>query len=50
MKKVVSVCLDAKADSTKLKTMIVFKRAKREVAVLRQEYKGQAYIASSANA
>ena len=46
----VSVCLAAKADGTKLKPMIVFKGAKREVAVLRQEYKGQAYIASSANA
>ena len=30
--------------------MIVFKGAKREVAVLRQEHKRQAYIGSSANA
>ena len=30
--------------------MIVFKGAKREVAVLRQEFKSKAYIASSSNA
>ena len=46
----VSVCLAAKADGTKLKPMIVFKGAKREVAVLRQEFKSKAYIASSSNA
>ena len=46
----VSLCLAAKADSTKLRPIIVFKGAKSEVAVLCQEYKGQAYIASSASA
>ena len=46
----VSVCLPAKADGTKLKPMIVFKGAKREVAALHREFKSQAYIASSANA
>ena len=35
---------------TKLKPMIVFKGAKREVAVLRQEFKSKAYIGSSSNA
>ena len=37
-------CLAAKADGTKLKPMIVFKGAKREVAALHQEFKSQAYI------
>ena len=46
----VSVCLAAKGDGTKLKHMIVFKGAKREVAVLHQEFKSKAYIASSSNA
>ena len=45
----VSVCLAAKADGTKLQPMIVFKGAKREVAALHQEFKSQAYIASSSN-
>ena len=45
-----SVCLAAKADGTKLKPMIVFKGAKCEVAALHQEFKSQAYIASSTNA
>ena len=35
----VSVCLAAKADGTKLKPMLVFKGAKREVAALSQEFK-----------
>ena len=45
-----SVCLAAKAGGTKLKPMIVFKGAKREVAALHQEFESQAYIASSSNA
>ena len=45
-----SVYLAAKAGGTKLKPMIVFKGAKREVAALHQEFKSQAYIASSSNA
>lgn len=35
----VSVCLAAKADGTKLKPMVVFKGAKKEVAALNQEFK-----------
>ena len=47
----VSVCLAAKADGPKLKPMIVLiKGAKREAAVLRQEFKSKAYIASSSDA
>ena len=34
----VSVCLAAKAEGTKLKPMVVFKGAKREVAALKQEF------------
>ena len=34
----VSVCLAVKADGTKLKPMVVFKGAKREVAALKQEF------------
>lgn len=45
----VSVCLTAKADGTKLKPMIVFKGAKREVDSLNKEFKN-CIIASSANA
>lgn len=36
----VSVVLAAKADGTKLKPMVVFKGAKREVSALNQEFKG----------
>ena len=46
----VSVCLAAKADGTKLKPMVVFKGAKREVAALNQEFKHRAVVATSANA
>ena len=35
----VSVCLAAKTDGTKLKPMVVFRGAKREVAALNQEFK-----------
>ena len=43
----VSVCLAARVDGTKLKTIIIFKGAVRETKVLSQEFKGQAVIASS---
>ena len=46
----VSVCLAAKADGTKLKPMVLFKGAKREVAALNQEFKRRAVVATSANA
>ena len=46
----VSVCLAAKADGTKLKPMVVFKGAKREVAALSQEFKHKAVVATSDNA
>ena len=46
----VSVCLAAKADGTKLKPMVVFKGAKREVAALTQEFKHKAVVATSDNA
>ena len=46
----VSVVLAAKADGTKLKPMVVFKEAKREVAALNQEFKGREVVATSANA
>ena len=45
-----SVVLAAKADGTKLKPMVVFKGAKREVAALNEEFKGRAVVATSANA
>ena len=44
-----SVCLAAKANGTKLKPLVVFKEAKREVAALKQEFQNQAVVASSAN-
>ena len=46
----VSVCLAAKADGTKLKPMVFFKGAKREVAALSQEFKHKAVVATSDNA
>ena len=46
----VSVCFSAKADGTKLKPMIVFKGAKREVDILAKEFRGKCVIASSPNA
>lgn len=45
----VLVCLAAKADGTKLKPMVVFKGAKQEVAVLKQEFQHGAIVATSAN-
>ena len=46
----ISVCLAAKADGTKLKPMIVFGGAKREVKKLSEEFKGRCVVASSSNA
>ena len=40
----------ATSDGTKLKPMVVFRGAKREVAALNQEFKQQAVVATSANA
>ena len=40
----VSVCLAAKADGTKLKSMVVFKGAKRESAALNEEFKRRAVV------
>lgn len=45
----ISVVLAAQADGTKLKPMVAFKGAKREVAALNQELKGRAAVATSAN-
>lgn len=46
----VSVCLAAKADGTKLKPMIVFKDAKRDVKALNIEFGSRCYVVSTANA
>lgn len=45
----VSVWLAAKADGTKLKPMVVFKGGKREVSVLKEEFKQRAIVATSTN-
>ncbi|PFX15674.1 Pogo transposable element with KRAB domain [Stylophora pistillata] len=45
----VSVCLAAKADGTKLKPMVVFKGAKREVPALKQKFQHRVVVAWSAN-
>ena len=49
-KATVSVYLAAKADGPKLKPIIVFKGAKREVAAHSQEFKHEAVVATSDNA
>ena len=49
-KVMVSVCLAAKADGTKLKPMIVFRGAKRETKALAEEFKNRCVVASSKNA
>ena len=48
-KATVSACLTKKADGTQLKPMVVFKGAKQEVAVLKQEFQNRAVVATSAN-
>ena len=45
----VSVCLTAKADGTKMNPFIVFKGAKRELAVLNDRFKGRCVVTSSSN-
>ena len=45
----ISVCLAVKANGTKLKPMIVFGGAMREVKPLIEEYERNCYIASSPN-
>ena len=45
----VSVCLAAKAEGTKLKPMVLFKGAKREVPALKQKFQHRVVVASSAN-
>ena len=45
----VSVCLSAKADGTKLKPMIVFGGAKRELKALNEEFRSRCVIVSSIN-
>ena len=45
----VSVCLTAKADGTKMNPFIVFKGAKRELAVLNDRFKGWCMVTSSSN-
>ena len=46
----ISICLAAKANGTKLKPMIVFGGAKREVKRLSEEFKGRCVVTSSPNA
>ena len=45
----VSVCLTVKVDGTKLKPIIFFQDAKREAAVLNEEFKNRCVVASSSN-
>ena len=46
----VSVCLAAKADGTKLKPFVVFRAAKRESRSLDEEFKSRCVVKSSGNA
>ena len=46
----VSVCLTAKADGTKLKPLIVFRAAKRESKTLDDEFKAHCVVTTSGNA
>ena len=45
----VSVCLTSKTDGTKMNPFIVFKGAKRELAVLNDHFKGRCVVTSSPN-
>ena len=49
-KVMVTVCLSARADRTKLKPFIVFRGAKQESKKLNEDYKHKCVIATSANA
>ena len=49
-KVMVTVCLSARADGTKLKSYIVFRGAKREVKKLNEDFKHKCVIATSSNA
>ena len=46
----VSVCLAAEADGTKLKPLVVFRGAKRETRALEEEFKNKCVFGSSKNA
>ena len=46
----VSVCLAAKADGTKLQPFIVFKAAKRDIKALDEEFKNQCFVQTPGNA
>ena len=45
----VSVCINAKADGTKVKAFIVFQDAKREATALNEEFKNRCVVTSSSN-
>ena len=49
-KVMVTVCLAAKADGTKLKLFIVFRGAKRETKALDEEFRSKCVVQTSANA
>ena len=49
-KVLVSVCLAARADGRKLKPLIVFRGAKREVKTLNEQFKQKCIISTSSNA
>ena len=46
----VSICLAAKADGTKLKPLVVFRAAKRESNSLDEEFESRCVVKSSGNA
>lgn len=45
-----SVCLAAKADGTKLKPLIIFRAAKRKSKALEKEFKSRCVVGTSGNA
>ena len=47
---IVSVCLAAKADGTKLKPFVVFRAAKRESKSLDEEFESRCVVKGSGNA